>query len=578
MNSLEHSTALNYNSPSNEDPKTTPPAFLDLADSRVELKRLEHERQRALQRKFFEDQMKVLEHQQAQELLTIPYDNLGGGGQHIALSAPTTPPGATKRLGDSRGTVGTHADSIQKAFGTSSDKRKSVTYAPSVNLSPDLATNSAVSNGNAYARPPVAKSMPASRRTSASEHDDDLAAHLQGLSMIGDRSRRASPIPSAVASSILLRGGNRLDNEGARFASTYNAGLMLDEQLDQEMHNAMRNLPTSDEDKFHQYGSKLTTSAALDLAHASQTSPRTQFTNRAPDGREQSSEWPQFTGIPTRSSEGVPRTDRRNVTNPNINLNLASEEAQAMAAMANMLASTSPLSHQLSQGSPHLGPQSRRGSPPTSSHLDGLASRSVPATPLGLASGAGVLLKTPGSGTPLTGDVNGRLGTPNTQTLGDASELTASLSRVPSSHDMNNLAFNTIQPNTRDEYGLDTYGRGNGGYGYDGPRGSISGVAGGPGAGGFVNQGTRYGLGLGRGGAGHHDGKMNGMHGPKHKRGDIDREFNRFSGIRLEDLQGEIASLCKDQHGCRYLQKKLEEGAPEHRDLSSTRPSNNSRS
>lgn len=27
----------------------------------------------------------------------------------------------------------------------------------------------------------------------------------------------------------------------------------------------------------------------------------------------------------------------------------------------------------------------------------------------------------------------------------------------------------------------------------------------------------------------------------------------------LEDLVGEIYPLCKDQHGCRYLQKKLEE-------------------
>ena len=43
--------------------------------------------------------------------------------------------------------------------------------------------------------------------------------------------------------------------------------------------------------------------------------------------------------------------------------------------------------------------------------------------------------------------------------------------------------------------------------------------------------------------------------------------MNRFAGMRLEDLQGEIPSLCKDQHGCRYLQKKLEEGVPEHRDM-----------
>lgn len=42
---------------------------------------------------------------------------------------------------------------------------------------------------------------------------------------------------------------------------------------------------------------------------------------------------------------------------------------------------------------------------------------------------------------------------------------------------------------------------------------------------------------------------------------------NRFSGTRLEELQGEIPQLCKDQHGCRYLQKKLEEGVSEHRDM-----------
>ena len=38
----------------------------------------------------------------------------------------------------------------------------------------------------------------------------------------------------------------------------------------------------------------------------------------------------------------------------------------------------------------------------------------------------------------------------------------------------------------------------------------------------------------------------------------------RFSNVKLESLRGEIPSLCKDQHGCRYLQKKLEDrSAPE---------------
>ncbi|KAL8947592.1 MAG: hypothetical protein Q9222_006144 [Ikaeria aurantiellina] len=41
-------------------------------------------------------------------------------------------------------------------------------------------------------------------------------------------------------------------------------------------------------------------------------------------------------------------------------------------------------------------------------------------------------------------------------------------------------------------------------------------------------------------------------------------ETARFNNVKLEHLQGEIYSLCKDQHGCRYLQKKLEERNPEH--------------
>lgn len=42
---------------------------------------------------------------------------------------------------------------------------------------------------------------------------------------------------------------------------------------------------------------------------------------------------------------------------------------------------------------------------------------------------------------------------------------------------------------------------------------------------------------------------------------------NRFAGLRLEDLQGDMLSLCKDQFGCRFLQKKLEDGNPVHRDM-----------
>ncbi|KAG0327862.1 hypothetical protein BG000_000757 [Podila horticola] len=43
------------------------------------------------------------------------------------------------------------------------------------------------------------------------------------------------------------------------------------------------------------------------------------------------------------------------------------------------------------------------------------------------------------------------------------------------------------------------------------------------------------------------------------KRPVVDVEANLFAGAALEGFVGQIYSLCKDQHGCHYLQKKLEE-------------------
>ncbi|KAF7344568.1 RNA-binding protein [Mycena sanguinolenta] len=64
------------------------------------------------------------------------------------------------------------------------------------------------------------------------------------------------------------------------------------------MRNAIRNLPTSDDDKYNLFaGNKVSTSsAASDLAHISQTSPRASFATRTLETRNKSSEWPQFAG------------------------------------------------------------------------------------------------------------------------------------------------------------------------------------------------------------------------------------------------------------------------------------------
>ncbi|KAJ7835895.1 ARM repeat-containing protein [Mycena olivaceomarginata] len=556
------------NNPPADERKQSPPAFLDLADSatrfgsnlpdmsaRVELKRLEHERQRLLQRKIFEDQMRALEQQQAQELLSLPYDanapSANGGMGHLAVSAPTTPPRVNVVLNGEphpapqRRSQHFDAETLSKAVGTTvSDKRKSVTYAPSVNLSPDLNTGSAA-HSSSSSRAAGTKSMPASRRTSASEQDEELPGHLQGLSMAG-----GAEFAGARPGHCFHLDAGPLRR--ACYASTYNAGMMLDEQLDQEMHNAVRNLPTSDDDKYNAFaGGKITTSsAALDLAHISQTSPRAYFATRTLDTRDKSSEWSQFAGS-TRPDGVALRADHRTVTNPNLTLSAPSDDTPN-GKLNTIAASATPHVQQHPQLVSHTThsqlPTSRRGSHPSLLESLNATTQSVPATLLGLSTSAVHILKSPGTPhTPETQGLNGCLAS-----VGESAVNTGDLQQQYGG------GMDSV-------YGLDANGYNL--YGFEaGGRGGANAGTGSTAL--YHHNGSRYGLGLpARTNSGADDGKMNGLHGPKHKRGDMDREFNRFAGTRLEDSQGEIPALCKDQHGCLYLQKKLEEGSAEHRDM-----------
>ena len=427
---------------------------------------MEHERQRALHRRLFEDQMRALEQQQAQELLTLPADSLLSGSsslQHLAASAPTTPPRVTAMLnGEFSPLIGNSnlrsstldVDSLSKAVGTAvSDKRKSVTYASSVNRSPDL---QAPSSGQAYGR--IAKSMPASRRTSASEHDEELAGHLQGLSLIGERNR-ASPHPEQRSVSRPVSrpvSGNFSAEQVLQYNHAVNAGMMLDEQLDMEMHSkhhrddnpmnisdhprtdAIQHLPTSDDDKFPaSHFSKLSTSsAALDLAPLSQNAR----------SREKSSEWPQFP--PSRGIDTLHRQDRR-VTTPALNL---TNDISLANKLNSASATTTPLLPQHQQTLAYLqAPGSRRGSPPGLS--DGLSSinapRSVPSTPNPTISHTpSHLMKAPG--TPLSAEsqgLSGRLSSTGSHPIGDINggDLRPSLSRLSSQFDGSSLNFNGMQ-------------------------------------------------------------------------------------------------------------------------------------
>lgn len=588
---MDSSTPPTNSRPSPDDRKHSPPAFLDLADSAARyggnaqdvsarmVKRMEHERQRAMQRKLFEDQMRALEQQQAQELLSIPIDT----GAHLAVSAPTTPPRVNAMLnGDvspgylaafSHPSVDAHI--LSEAVGSAvSDKRKSVTYAPSVNNSPDASLGN---SHQSFARPGGAKSMPASRRTSASEHDEELAGHLQNLSMAGERGDRVAT-PGHPSQPILMTNGRYTNGDAVAYGGPYNAGMMLDEQLDMEMHNAMRHLPISDEDKFtNSFTNKLSTSsAALDLAPLSQTPPRSSFVGRTVENRDKTSEWPQFNGNNRRPETVISRSERRNVTNPSMALHSAlGDLSPGNQVSGSISGTTTPLIAQMPSG-PYQGLSSRRGSPlGITDELSISTARSVPATPLPGAPGSTPLMKAPG--TPLSAEVQ------NASSLLTAhggrgmnespvAELRGSISRLSSGQYDPAMNFNNMQSSMDDssQFGDSSYGglEGNGYSEYEFETGHLPNGSGGTGSTAlYHHNGSRYGLGVnGRQPAA--DGKMNGLHGPKHKRGDVDREsVNRFAGTRLEDLQGEIPSLCKDQHGCRYLQKKLEEGVPEHRDM-----------
>src|ERR1700729_3787900 len=128
-------------------------------------------------------------------------------------------------------------------------------------------------------------------------------------------------------------------------------------------------------------------SAALDLAHLSQTSPRSSFSGRTLDSREKSSEWPQFRANPRVPEGATFRTERRTVTTPTLTLSSTLDKLSTVNKLSGTVsASATPHTTQHPQGLPHPGsshtPLSRRGSP--SGALDSLsvATRSVPATPL----------------------------------------------------------------------------------------------------------------------------------------------------------------------------------------------------
>ncbi|KAG8801611.1 hypothetical protein FRC17_006603, partial [Serendipita sp. 399] len=497
--------------------RNTPPAFLDLADSSsrpgadiaahiVHQKRLEHERLRQIHRSKFEEQMRLLEQQHAQEeieLLNIPSDI-----RHLAVSAPTTPPRVANILpGEfSEGSAVPDAqlshiahgykmgNNVLFATGTqgaTSDKRSSVNYSSGTDVN-DRSAGLHVSQGYIGA-----KSMPASRRGSSDSRDGDdiLVQGMQGLAMNDS---------GAIGSKPILRQAKTTSRFGeGEYPGGYNAGLMLDDELERDINQTIKFLHNSDEPSRNDPYSKLSaSSAALDLAPLSQTPPRPNYMGRHMDVQK-SSEWPSFQARPE---------------NPN---RLSRTFGQANPT----LAAPSDLGGKLTSGSPAPGIQShspvpsRRSSPRglvSEGVLNNMNTRSVPATPLGavplnstaMNSSQGIGQKPLTPVLPIGQEQGG---------IGQYGSMGAPGDRYSGNFDAGGYGLqHPIDERFDSGYGLGVNGdhRYQSGYGsgYDSnPRG------------GYGQGGGRYGMMAGRGmGA---EGKMNGgFNGAKHKRGDGDRD------------------------------------------------------
>ena len=200
------------------------------------------------------------------------------------------------------------------------------------------------------------------------------------------------------------------------------------------------------------------------------------------------------------------------------------------------------------------GLSSRRGSP--LGLPDGLSittARSVPTTPLpGAGPNGSYLGKAPG--TPLSAEaaaptLNGLLAPQGSSPV----ELHPSLSRMPSSpYEPTSVTFNNVQPGVDEALQVvqapydNVYGV-NGGldngrftdFGYENGRApQINGAAGSTAL--YHHNGTKYGLGIN--GRQNGDSKMNGLHGPKHKRGDIDGECGYLQLVDESTLTSKLDS------------------------------------
>ncbi|KNZ61417.1 uncharacterized protein VP01_1402g4 [Puccinia sorghi] len=510
--------------------------FLDLADSttrigtspelssRLEQKRAEHELQRAEQKRAFAAQMRALEAQHESEEREL----LGA-----AASAPTTPPRSDSEVDHILlGVTDSHRSHLMKDTG----------HFGNIGLSKgsfrEFANNS--------------KSVPASRRHSGQDQD---SLGLDKLTLGTNASSTALVAPNAA---------NRAHKAGAPINDGPSVtSFLFDDELDTDVHHNTFGgkylQMNTDDDKFPILvrrdsfpGLLSASSAALDLAPLAQTPPRHANLVR-PITTSRGNDWSpfdtpnSFRPLP-HSQDALQDLDRGR---------LAPKLQSSTPASFHKDARSSPISDRAA--SPHVSRVAQMNG--------GIVNRSTLAVSRS-STGVG---SSPGrsSHTPPQIIANGSLSTSpkiekkNGSLFPPPVDIHAALNKGFSNNELTALRSPLPIGSAVSENGH--FGPGSFGLNVaNGIDSTLSKYRPGP-----MKSANSATLSFGFDVQDTFDvGTASGLNGPlsagKTRR---DPETNRFANIRLEDMQGDMFGLCKDQHGCRFLQKKLEEGDPTHRDM-----------
>ncbi|KAA1116357.1 hypothetical protein PGT21_010560 [Puccinia graminis f. sp. tritici] len=510
--------------------------FLDLADSstrlgtspelnsRLEQKRAEHELQRAEQKRAFAAQMRALEAQHESEEREL----LGA-----AASAPTTPPRSDSEVDHILlGVSDTHRSHLMNDAGTFG--------------------NIGLAKGSFREFANNSKSVPASRRHSGQDQD---TLGLDKLNL-GINASSLAPNPSNGASRAHKGGVGT--NDGPSVTS-----FLFDDELDTDLHQNTFGgkylQMNTDDDKFPILvrrdsfpGLLSASSAALDLAPLAQTPPRHSNLVR-PTTTARGNDWSPF-DAPTsyrplpHSQESLADLDRGR---------LAPKPQSSTSVSFHKDARSSPASDR--GASPHLS---------RVAHMNGgIVNRSTLAVSRNSTGmGAAPNVTSHPSSQVIT---NGAMSTSPKQEKKNSSlfppspvDIHAALNKGFATSDLGAMRSPlTIGSAVSDSghFGAGSFGL-NGGNAMDA---NLNKFRSGP-----LKSANASTLSFGFDTDSFDVGGGNGINGPlaagKSRR---DPETNRFANIRLEDMQGDMFGLCKDQHGCRFLQKKLEEGDPTHRDM-----------